>query len=301
MQPYTCSLCPRNCKAERDEASGRGYCRMGMLPRVARVAPHFWEEPCISGTKGSGTVFFSGCVLGCVFCQNHVISREGRGRLMTEDELADRIKELEQTGVHNINLVSPTPYIETIIRVFERYRPSVPIVYNTGGYEKVSTLRRLEGIVDIYLPDFKYARTEAARKYSGAADYPETALEAIREMVRQTGAPCIDDDGIMRRGTIVRHLILPANTKNSIEVLDILKREFGRDILVSLMGQYLPLGRAGEYKEINRRITRREYDKVLTHFEELGLDGYAQELSSAKESYVPDFDLADEPDPGSDG
>ncbi len=289
MNSYTCTLCPRNCNAERYETEGRGFCGMGMLPKIARIAPHFWQEPCISGTMGSGTIFFSGCVLSCVFCQNYTISRQHHGRIMTEEELIEGVKSLEAQGVHNINLVSPTPYIETIIRCFTKYKPSIPVVYNTGGYEKAETIRRLEGIVDIYLPDMKYIRPDLSKKYSAAENYLEYALPAIKEMVRQTGKPVIDDEGIMQKGTVVRHLILPQNTKNSIAVLELLKEEFGDGILVSLMGQYIPMGRAEEHPEINRRITPREYSKVLDVYEGLGLDGFVQELSSAKKAYVPDF------------
>ena len=291
MSEYICRLCPRECGAVRNENEGRGYCRLGNLPKISRCAPHYWEEPCISGTKGSGTVFFTGCVLSCVFCQNYAISQERRGRTVTVEQLSEEIKRLEAQGVHNINLVSPTPYIESIIRCFELYKPKIPVVYNTGGYEKPETLRRLEGIVDIYLPDMKYADAELAKRLSSCADYPKRALSAIKEMLRQTGAPVFDGDGIMQKGTIVRHLILPQHTKNSIAVLELLKREFGRDILVSLMGQYIPMGRASEFKELGRRITAREYDKVLAKYEELDLDGYVQELSSASESFVPDFSV----------
>lgn len=288
---YVCTLCPRNCKAERYDESGKGYCRMGMLPRIARVAPHMWEEPCISGTKGSGTIFFSGCVLSCVFCQNNEISSGGKGKTVSVDGLVDYIKRLEQQGVHNINLVSPTPYIEAIIEAFHRYKPGIPVVYNTGGYEKAETIKRLEGIVDIYLPDLKYISSGLSSKYSRAADYADYACAAIAEMVRQTGKPVFDEEGIMQRGTIVRHLILPSNTKNSAAVLEYLDRTFGSDILISLMGQYFPAGNAGKYPEINRTITQREYDKVLSALDDMTLDGFAQELDSAKEKYVPDFDL----------
>ena len=291
MSEYICRLCPRECGAVRNEQEGRGYCRLGTLPKISRCAPHYWEEPCISGTKGSGTVFFTGCVLSCVFCQNYAISQERRGRTVTVEQLSEEIKRLEAQGVHNINLVSPTPYIESIIRCFEHYKPKIPIVYNTGGYEKPDTLRQLEGIVDIYLPDMKYADAELAKRLSSCADYPAIALSAIKEMLRQTGVPVYDADGIMQKGTIVRHLILPQHTKNSIAVLELLKREFGRDILVSLMGQYIPMGRASEFKELGRRITAREYDKVLAKYEELDLDGYVQELSSASERFVPDFNV----------
>ena len=287
-----CKLCPRECGAERGLDSGKGYCRQGMLPKVARIAPHYWEEPCISGERGSGAIFFSGCVLSCVFCQNAKISTGGYGKIISVKELSEHIRRLEDMGVHNINLVSPTPYIESIIECFEMYKPKIPVVYNTGGYEKAETLKRLEGIVDIYLPDMKYAKSETAQKYSHAENYPEIALKAISEMVRQTGKPEFDSDGMMKKGTIVRHLILPQNTKNSIMVLDLLKENFGDEILVSLMAQYTPLGNAEKFSEINRKITSREYAKVLEYFEETGLDGFVQELSSAKKDYVPEFDVS---------
>ncbi len=291
MDEYRCVLCPRNCNAVRQKDSGNGYCRMGTNPRIARVAPHMWEEPCISGTNGSGTIFFSGCVLSCVFCQNSKISMCGYGKEITCDELIEHIKKLEAMGVHNVNLVSPTPYIESIISCFERYKPSIPVVYNTGGYEKAETLKRLEGIVNIYLPDMKYIHSEVSKKYSNAENYFEYASSALAEMVRQTGIPQFDQNGIMKKGTIVRHLILPGHTKNSIAVLDWLNETFGKKILVSLMGQYVPLGKAKEYPEIDRKLTQREYYKVLDYMNRTELDGFVQELSSAKEEYVPDFDV----------
>lgn len=286
-----CRLCPHNCGAKRYGEYGKGYCKMGALPKISRAAPHMWEEPCISGKNGSGTIFFTGCVLSCVFCQNYKISSEGMGKTVTVKELADHFRRLEEMGVHNINLVSPTPYIDSIIEALEIYRPSIPVVYNTGGYEKAETLKRLEGIVDIYLPDLKYISSEKSRKYSGASDYFEFASKAIKEMVRQTGKPVFDDDGMMKRGTIVRHLILPSNTKNSIEVIKYLDKTFGDAILVSLMGQYIPFGRAKDYPEIDRTITPREYNKVLEVLEETCLDGFAQELDSARRKYIPDFDI----------
>ena len=289
---YICNLCPRSCNAERYEEYGRGYCKMGTLPRIARAAPHMWEEPCISGTKGSGTIFFSGCVLSCVFCQNNEISAGGKGKTVTVGQLTDHIKRLEQMGVHNINLVSPTPYIESVIEAFSIYKPAIPVVYNTGGYEKPETIKRLEGIVDIYLPDMKYLSSSLSSKYSRASDYAEYACASIAEMVRQTGRPVFDDNGIMQRGTIVRHLILPSNTKNSIAVLEYLDKNFGSDILISLMGQYFPAGKAKDYPEINRTITKREYEKVLSALDDMSLDGFAQELDSATDKYVPDFDLS---------
>ena len=267
MNEYICTLCPRECAALRSEQSGSGFCGMGTLPKVARIAPHFWEEPCISGTKGSGTVFFSGCVLGCVFCQNDQISRKKQGRVMTVSELTEEMRKLTAQGVHNINLVSPTPYIETIITLFSAYRPNVPVVYNTGGYEKAESLRRLEGIVDIYLPDLKYIDSEKSSRYSCAGNYAEYALPAIREMLRQTGKPQFDENGILQKGTVVRHLILPQNT------------------------QYIPMGRSSDFPEIDRRITKREYEKVLDEYDRLGLNGFVQERSSATKDFVPDWNL----------
>ena len=286
---FVCSLCPRNCGALRDERGGDGFCGLGSQPRISRAAPHMWEEPCISGSRGSGTIFFSGCTLSCVYCQNYCISAGRQGITVSEYQLAGCYKKLEEMGVHNINLVTPTPYIDSIIRSFDIYRPSVPIVYNTGGYEKPETLRRLEGIVDIYLPDVKYSDDSAAVRYSSAPDYFGTAMKAVEEMVRQTGSPVFDDDGMMKKGTIVRNLILPGMTGNSIRILRALDESFGDKILVSLMCQYIPEGRASEYPEINRRITKREYEKVLSVLEETSLEGFVQEMSSAKKEYIPDF------------
>lgn len=284
-----CTLCPRNCGAKRFAEYGSGYCKMGALPKISRAAPHMWEEPCISGERGSGTIFFTGCTMSCVFCQNYKISAGGEGKVITVKELSEQYRRLEDMGVHNINLVSPTPYIDSIIEALDIYRPKVPIVYNTGGYEKAETLKRLEGMIDIYLPDLKYISSEKSRKYSGAGDYFEYASKAIEEMVRQTGRPFFDDDGMMLRGTIVRHLILPSNTKNSVEVIRYLDKAFGDSILVSLMGQYIPEGRAEDHPEINRTITQREYDKVLRVLWDTSLDGFAQELDSANKKYIPEF------------
>ncbi len=283
-----CNLCPRKCSAERNETEGKGFCGLGTLPRVARVAPHMWEEPCISGEKGSGAVFFSGCTLRCVFCQNYAISANNNGRTIKVSELAEEFKKLEAIGVHNINLVSPTPYIDAIIEALEIYRPKIPIVYNSSGYENVETLSRLEGYVDIYLPDFKYADDELAVGYSKAPNYVETATNAVKEMLRQTGEPVFDGE-MMRSGVIVRHLVLPNHTKNSVRCLEHISENF-KGALVSLMGQYTPVYKALENEKLNRKITRREYDKVKSKLFELELDGFAQELSSADEKYIPSWD-----------
>lgn len=288
-----CNLCPRKCGAVRTAHSGNGFCKMGELPVVARVAPHYGEEPCISGTKGSGTVFFSGCTMRCVYCQNYEISNEDGGRTITPERLAECYKELEDKGVHNINLVTADHFAHAVVKSLEIYKPRIPIVYNCSGYTSPKTLSMLDGLVDIYLPDFKYADDFLAVKYSSAPNYVNTAVAAIHEMTFQVGLPQFDDDGIMKKGVIVRHLILPAHTKNSLEVLDIVKRRFGDQVLLSLMCQYIPMGKVSdsEFSRINRIITRREYDKVKLEMMRLGIDGFTQELSSADESYVPEWDF----------
>ena len=288
-----CNLCPRKCGAVRTAHSGNGFSKMGELPVVARVAPHYGEEPCISGTKGSGTVFFSGCTMRCVYCQNYEISNEDGGRTITPERLAECYKELEDKGVHNINLVTADHFAHAVVKSLEIYKPRIPIVYNCSGYTSPKTLSMLDGLVDIYLPDFKYADDFLAVKYSSAPNYVNTAVAAIHEMTFQVGLPQFDDDGIMKKGVIVRHLILPAHTKNSLEVLDIVKRRFGDQVLLSLMCQYIPMGKVSdsEFSRINRKITRREYDKVKLEMMRLGIDGFTQELSSADESYVPEWDF----------
>ncbi len=286
-----CYICPRQCGAVRDNEIGKGFCKMGESPVVARVSKHMWEEPCISGTNGSGTVFFSGCVMKCVFCQNYKISTENFGRVLTANQLADCYKQLEEQGVHNINLVSPTHFVPAIIKSLDIYKPKIPVVYNCGGYENTEALKALQGYVDIYLPDFKYATNEIAEKYSKAKDYPTVATNAIAEMLRQQPKNIYDSNGIMQNGVIVRHLVLPSNTKNSIAVLDALYKSFGNSITLSLMAQYTPCGIADQYPEINRKITKREYQKVLNHLELLDFDGFAQDLSSATKDYIPSFEL----------
>jgi putative pyruvate formate lyase activating enzyme len=259
------------------------------MPKVARIAPHMWEEPCISGTNGSGAVFFSGCTLRCVFCQNYEISAKNNGTYISVSKLAQEFKALEDSGVHNINLVTPTPYVNAIIEALSIYKPNIPVVYNCSGYEDLNTIKKLEGYVDIYLPDFKYSQNTLAEKYSSAKNYVEIATNAIKEMVRQTGSAEFDHNGIMQKGTIIRHLVLPNHTKNSIGVLDIIKENFS-DCMVSLMGQYTPLGKAKEFEKLNRKITQREYNKVKDYLFDLDIDGFVQELSSAGEKYVPVWD-----------
>ena len=285
-----CNLCPRKCNAVRDFEHANGFCRCSDTMKVARIAPHMWEEPCISGQNGSGAVFFSGCTLKCVYCQNYEISHNNNGRYITEHELAQKLMELESLNVHTIEFVSATQYVDNIIRTLEIYRPKVPLIYNCSGFENVQTLKKLEGYVDVYLPDFKYSDDKLALELSSCCDYTDTAVNAIKEMLRQQPKVEIDDNGIINKGVIIRHLVLPENTKNSTGVLDIIKAQFADNVLVSLMGQYIPHGKACNYPSINRKITKREYNKVLNHLIELELDGFAQELESADESYIPQWD-----------
>lgn len=286
-----CNLCPRKCNACRTEHQGNGFCGAGTLPVVARVAPHFGEEPCISGTKGSGTVFFSGCTLKCVYCQNYEISDGHKGRAVTPKELADCYKRLEQQGVHNINLVTADHYVNAVAESLDIYKPSIPVVYNCSGYTSPKTLSILDGLVDIYLPDFKYSDDALAIKYSSAPNYVNTATAAIKEMIFQVGTPVIDEDGMLKKGVIVRHLILPSHTKNSLGVLDIIKRSYDKQVLVSLMCQYVPVNKAHDFPKINRTITRREYEKVKSELYVLGLDGFTQDLTSASTDFIPDWDF----------
>lgn len=286
-----CRLCPHKCGAYRDNNTKGGNCQSSLAPSVGRIAPHYWEEPPISGNKGSGAVFFAGCTLKCVYCQNFEISHNLIPcSAISCETLADEIKRLEETGVHNINLVSATHYVPAILKAFEIYKPKIPVVYNSSGYERVETLRSLEGIVDIYLPDFKYSQNDLAEKYSSVPDYREVATKALEEMFRQKGKLTLSQDGIAEKGVLVRHLILPGHTKNSMGVLDILSENFGDLVTVSLMGQYVPCGKAAEYEKLRRKITKREYQKVLSYLIALGLDGFAQELEAADKEYIPSWD-----------
>ncbi|MBR5559632.1 MAG: radical SAM protein [Oscillospiraceae bacterium] len=289
----SCRLCPRQCGVDRSSGK-QGYCGADDRLLVARAALHFWEEPCISGTKGSGTVFFSGCPLGCRFCQNYEISARGVGKAISIQRLADIFLELQDRGANNINLVSPTQYVPHIIKALElvKARLSIPVVYNTGGYERVETLKQLEGYVDIWLSDAKYADPVRSKNYSAAQDYPQTAFAAIAEMLRQCGTPTFDENGMLRRGVIVRHLVLPGGMKDSFAVLDRLaEQKKNHDFLLSLMAQYTPYRKDEQYTELNRRISSYEYRRVCEYAQQLGFEGFQQERSSAKEEYTPDFDL----------
>lgn len=284
-----CTLCPRNCGVERTAESGAGVCRMGTQPKIARAALHMWEEPCISGTRGSGAVFFSGCGLRCVFCQNEAISQQGEGKIVTPARLAEIFRELEAQGAHNINLVTAAHFVPAVLEALSLYRPNIPMVYNSSGYESIETLRMLSGVVDIYLPDYKYIDPNMAAMLSGARDYPDVAFAAIAEMIRQTGAPVYDENGMMQRGTLIRHLVLPGLTGDSMKILTRIRDEFP-GIPVSLMGQYTPCGRALSMPGMNRKIKKKEYARVLAHMEAIGLDGYRQELGSADGAFIPSFD-----------
>ena len=288
-----CHLCPRNCGALRTPDQGRGVCRMPDPPILARAALHMWEEPPISGTRGSGTIFFSGCSLGCVFCQNEKISHQDFGKAVSLDRLAEICDELIAQGAHNINFVNPTHYAHVVKALVQQHPLPVPLVYNTGGYDKVETLQSLEGLVDVYLPDLKYLDSETARRYSGAADYPAVATAAIREMVRQTGPCQFDEAGLLTRGVIIRHLILPGQLSQAKAVMDWVAREFPPgSVLFSLMSQYTPWGDLeSRFPEINRRLRPGEMRAAQEYMGNLGLAGFTQERTSAKEEYTPPFDL----------
>ncbi len=282
-----CTLCPRACGARRQEKAG--YCKSGSAMRIARAALHHWEEPPISGERGSGAIFFTGCPLGCAYCQNGEISRmENPGKEISPKALYSVMQALIKQGAHNINLVTPTHFVPQIREALTLYKPPVPVVYNTSGYERVETLQSLSGLVDIYLPDFKYAESALAKSLSHAEDYPETALAAIKEMVRQAGAPVYDEKGLMQKGVLIRHLILPGHTKNSLASLKLIKERFP-GIPVSLMAQYTPRRPVPGFPELSRPITRRELQKVQDFLFSLDLPGFLQSRSAKGESYIPDF------------
>lgn len=285
-----CFLCPRMCGVERNIQPGR--CGVGENVMVARAALHFDEEPCISGSRGSGAVFFSGCPLGCVYCQNEQISRGKLGKELTAERLHEVfLRLIQEEEAHNLNLVTGTHFVPAILRALDGF-PEIPVVWNTSGYERVETLRALQGKVSVYLPDLKYLDAEGAARYSHAPDYPERATAAIMEMARQVGAPEFDEEGVMTRGIMVRHLVLPGRVRESKMVLDWIAENLPEGTYVSLMAQYMPFAQACSMPEINRRVTQEEYDEVVDHLFDLGLeDGYVQELSAADASYIPPFDL----------
>ena len=285
-----CQLCPRKCAAVRTETEGAGWCRMPEAPVLARAALHHWEEPPVSGTNGSGTIFFSGCSLGCVFCQNEVISHRDFGRPVTIARLREICLELAAQGAHNINLVNPSHYAHVVAKLLKEPLP-LPVVWNSGGYDRVETLQALEDNIDIYLPDLKYLDSSTALRYSDAADYPEIATAAIQEMVRQTG-PVVLEDGLIKKGVIIRHLILPGQVAQAKAVMDWVHETFPQGtVLFSLMSQYTPWGDLSNHPEINRRLRKGEMNAAVTYMQNLDLPGFCQERTSAKEEYTPPFDL----------
>ena len=286
-----CNLCPRQCNALRSENENiGGVCGMPNTAVVARAALHFWEEPCISGTNGSGTVFFSGCSLHCVFCQNSDISTKNIGKTVTVSQLVDIFKNLEHQGAHNINLVTPTHFTDQIISALDIYKPSIPIVYNSSGYETVGTLKRLEDHVDIFLMDFKYIDDNKAKAYSNATDYPEVCQKALLEAYRQQPI-CVFKEGIMQKGLIVRHLLMPQATRDALLIFDWVRHNTP-NAYFSVMSQYLPLGKAADMPIINRKVTTREYNKVIDYISDSNFNNcYVQERSSADKSFIPTFDF----------
>lgn len=289
-----CTLCPRKCHVNR-LAGQTGFCGQTHKLTAARAALHFWEEPCISGTTGSGAVFFSGCNLQCVFCQNHNIAIGKSGKEISVERLSEIFLELQAKGAANINLVTPSHFIPQICLGLQNAKAlglSIPVVYNTSGYEEVSSLRLLEGMVDIYLPDLKYFSPEAAAKYSHAKDYFDKASAAVAEMFRQVGAPVFDpESGLLRKGIIVRHLLLPGQSADSKKILRYLHNTYHNDIYVSIMNQYTPLPHVASIPELNRQISSQEYEKILDFADKIGIEnGYMQEGGTAGESFIPQFD-----------
>ena len=285
-----CNLCPRNCNAERTEYMGNGFCKMPQNPVLARADIHMWEEPCISGEKGTGAIFFSGCSLKCCFCQNYPISHENKGEVITTTRLIEIIKELENRGIHTIDFVNPTHFSHIIIDTLTKYKPQVPVVYNSSGYDSVETLKKLEGLVDVYLPDLKYFSSEKSTAYAKCPDYFEKASRAILEMHRQQPKAEFKD-GIIQKGLIIRHLVLPKNVEESKNILLWIKNNLPNDTIISIMSQYTPYGNIDEFKELNRKLTTAEYNKVVDYFIDLGLtNGFMQEKTSAKTDFIPSFD-----------
>ena len=297
--PAACRLCPRNCGVDR--AAHPGYCKAGTDVKIARAALHHWEEPCISGQNGSGTVFFSHWTLGCVFCQNHEISHSGKGQAVSCARLAEIFLELQAQGAHNLNLVTPTHYAVGIVEALTLARQNgltLPVVYNCGGYERPETIQMLSPHIDVWLPDFKYAQEKLGLKYSAVPDYSETALTAIAEMLRHTGPPVLDDSGLLRRGVLVRHLLLPGQLADSMRAVTLLYDCFGDNILLSLMSQYTPPERcngdfASRFPELTRRVNPSHYEALIDYAAELGITRcYIQDNTAADSAFIPPFDLS---------
>ena len=292
---YVCNICPRKCNKIRGEYYGNGICKMPYNAKISRYDLHKWEEPCISGQRGSGTIFFTGCNLQCVYCQNYKITKgelENIGKFVSIEDIYEICQELVNKGAHNINFVTPSHYIHIVKEFLQKYKDKipVPIVYNTSSYENLENLKELEGLIDVYLPDLKYFSKEISTKYSKAPNYFEIASKNILEMYRQVGSCEFDDDGMLQKGVIVRHLILPNNVKNTIDVLNWCNNNLPKDILISVMSQYTPVGDIEGYPELQRKIKKVEYNRVLKYMIDNDIDnGYIQELSSASTKYIPDF------------
>ena len=291
MDLTDCTLCPRRCHVDRRNAAG--FCGGGMKAKIALVSLHPWEEPCLTGTRGAGTVFFSHCNLRCIYCQNHEISHGGKGIEVSDERLGEIFLEQQARGAATLDLVTPTHYVPQILRGLDMAKKrgfSLPVVYNSGGYEELETIVALKGYVDIYLPDLKYKYEKSARDYSQAPDYFPKAAEALRQMVRQTGPVLMDGEGRMKKGVLLRHMVLPGCRHESMEILDWLWAEFGNDIQISLMSQYTPMHEAATCKNLNRRLTTFEYESVVDHALSLGIRNcYIQERCSASREYVPEF------------
>lgn len=289
-----CNLCPRDCNADRT-TNKFGFCKSSSTLKVAKAYPHMWEEPCISGEKGSGTVFFSNCNLSCVFCQNHEISHEAVGKEITIERLSEIFLELEKKGCHNINLVNPTHYVPQIIEGIKLARQNgltIPIAYNSNGYEKIETIKALKGYIQIYIPDLKYFEDKYAIKYSKASNYFNIASKAIAEMVDQVGKPVFNEHGMMQSGVIIRHLMLPGLLFDSKKVVDYIYKTFGDDVYLSLMNQYTPLYGAKAYPEIDKTLNPKHYDSLIDHCIEIGYkNAFIQESGTSSEIFVPDFNL----------
>ena len=288
-----CEICPHKCKIDRTRQIGR--CKAIDKVKIALYSIHNFEEPCISGTKGSGTIFFSNCNMNCIYCQNYEISQLGKGKEITIQELADIMIKQQERGVENINLVTPTSYTLQIIEAIKIAKTKglkIPIVYNTNGYENVETLKLLEGYIDIYLPDLKYYDNEISKRYSKVDNYFEIATNAIKEMYRQVGQPVLDEEGIMKKGLMIRHLVLPNNIENSKKILKWIKENLDNNIYVSIMAQYFPTYKAKETDDLNRKLTKKEYEEIENYLYDLNLEnGYIQELGEHEEEYVPKWDI----------
>lgn len=293
-QLYKCEICPRKCEVNRNN-NQIGWCKSTDRVKIGLYSIHNFEEPCISGDKGSGTVFFSNCTMNCIFCQNYEISQLGKGKEISIEELSNIFIMQQEKGVHNINLVTPTSYVYQIIEAIKIAKAkglNIPIVYNTNGYENIETIKALNGYVDVYLPDLKYAEEKLATEYSGAKNYFEVATKAIKEMIKQVGKIKLNEDGIIQKGVIIRHLVLPNHIENSKKVLLWIKQNLPNDIYVSIMAQYFPTYKAKENQELNRKLTKKEWEQIEKYVEEIDIEnGFIQELGDHEEEYVPKWDF----------